>query len=778
MSWGFVKRLGAPQASLRNVALSLVLFATLAALAWYVDRFHAIRAWQFWRYSGALLLALTWGLSCTVLGKKLLHVVVGTPLRLGDQLALAFPLGALCWGLAMFVLGLLGLLGWPLLVLMPGACLVWGGRMSLRSCRRWLVHVGQRQLPQSQVLLTTVATVATSYALALLYLPLLAPESMSYDARWYHLPIAEHYVAAGRVEPFREGWWLGAYPHLASYLYTWAFLLPKVTVFDRVMVAANMEFVCLLGTLAALPAFVRWLLRGRRVRFAWLGLFLFPKLFLYDSNLNVGADHIAALFAIPIALAAARFLPRFDWRWGVLLGTFVSAACLTKYTAVIIVVFPALAVALRSLTMPFVQRGFGWSWGLLACGGTVLALTGAHWLKNWIWYGSPMYPAMRDAFGVELWTPEATGAYEEFLRIMAGPRPGLDGVKDALLTTLTFAFKPNDYSLFHRDWPVFGFLFTATLPVLLLLRKTTRIWATHAAVMTGIFVWFLVNHYDRFLQAALPWMAGATVATLALIWRLRFWPARAALGALVAFQLVWGSDVPYFPTHNQLGDSPIRAALKRLASGFTREVGRFEVFQPWSQIGRDLPRNSTVLVHEMTFHLGLQARSVQDMGVGDLSYAELLQPAELHARYLDLGVTHVMWATGSSIGSHSWASDLIFFEYVSKLPAPKSYGSLSVAALPTEAPRARQHPLVLAHSCPGELRDGYYELSALKDYPVTPRAQPQRELARGEWDLPEIERSVGFLIVNGSCAGEVPGDVAALFSLVAKRGKNDIWIRN
>ncbi len=765
------------RASFRGIALTLVSLAVLSGLAWYVDRFYAIRTWQFWRYSGALLLALVWGLSCAVLGKKLLHVVVGTPLRIGDQLALAFPLGLLCWGLLIFVLGLLGLLGWPLLVLLPTASLLWGGRLSLRACRRWFTHLGSRPLPPSQVLLSTLVVVAAAYALALLYLPLLAPESMSYDARWYHLPIAEHYAAAGRVEAFREGWWLGAYPHLASYLYTWAFLLPKVEVFDRVMVAANLEFVCLLGTLAGLPAFVRCLVPGLRVRFAWLGLFLFPKIFLYDSNLNVGADHVAALFAIPIAMAAIRFLPQFDRRWGVLLGAFIGAACLTKYTAIIIVAFPLLAVVVRGLTLPVLRRGFGWAWGLLAFAATALVVTSPHWLKNWVWYGSPMYPALREPFGVELWTPEATGAYEEFLTIMARPRAGMEGVKDALLATVSFAFTPNDYSIFHRDWPVFGFLFTATLPLLLLLRKTARIWATHAAVMTGIFVWFMMNHYDRFLQAALPWMAGATVATVALVWRLRYWPARTAVGALVAFQLVWGSDVPYFPTHNQVGDSPIRAAVQRFASGFNRQAGRFEVFHPWSQIGRELPDDSTVLVHEMTFHLGLQARSVQDMGVGDLSYAELLQPSQLHAKYMELGVTHMMWTTGVSIGSHSWASDLVFFEYASKLSGTKAYGSLSVAPLRAVAPGPRQHPLVLAHTCSSELRSGLYELSALKDYPISRRARPQRELSRSAWELPEIERSVGFLIVNTACASAMPSNVAALFSLVAKRGKNELWIR-
>ena len=41
----------------------------------------------------------------------------------------------------------------------------------------------------------------------LLWLTILTPQNASYDARWYHLPIAEHYVAQGRIAPFSEGSW-------------------------------------------------------------------------------------------------------------------------------------------------------------------------------------------------------------------------------------------------------------------------------------------------------------------------------------------------------------------------------------------------------------------------------------------------------------------------------------------------------------------------------------------------------------------------------------------
>src|SRR4029079_19153728 len=62
--------------------------------------------------------------------------------------------------------------------------------------------------------------------LLLVYVPILTPHNVQHDARWYHLTIAQQYAAAGAITRFPEGWFLGAYPHLASLLYTWAMLMP------------------------------------------------------------------------------------------------------------------------------------------------------------------------------------------------------------------------------------------------------------------------------------------------------------------------------------------------------------------------------------------------------------------------------------------------------------------------------------------------------------------------------------------------------------------------
>ncbi len=68
-------------------------------------------------------------------------------------------------------------------------------------------------------------------ALAVVYLSIMVPENAAFDARSYHLPIAEHYATWGRIGRFPEGWFAGALPHLASWLYTWPFTLRTVNLY-------------------------------------------------------------------------------------------------------------------------------------------------------------------------------------------------------------------------------------------------------------------------------------------------------------------------------------------------------------------------------------------------------------------------------------------------------------------------------------------------------------------------------------------------------------------
>ena len=167
----------------------------------------------------------------------------------------------------------------------------------------------------------------------MLYANILTPQNIAYDSRWYHLSLAEHYAAEGAIRASPEGWFQAALPQLASVLYSWAFQLPWFRVFDRVELAAHLEFTVFLFTLAGIPALVRAVVPGARAHLAWTATFLFPGILLYDSSLSGAADHVAALWAVPILLTLRRALPSLEPRRCLLFGAMLAAASIVSLLA-------------------------------------------------------------------------------------------------------------------------------------------------------------------------------------------------------------------------------------------------------------------------------------------------------------------------------------------------------------------------------------------------------------------------------------------------------------
>src|SRR5207244_1635956 len=156
-----------------------------------------------------------------------------------------------------------------------------------------------------------------------------------------------------------------------------------------------------------------------------------------------------------------------------------------------------------------------------------------------------------------------------------------------LSALVTFSFKPNDWDRFHGATPVFGSLFTLSLGLLPFLKGTRRLWGLFFATELGVFAWYWTHHQDRYLQAALPWMAAATAAVLALCWQ-RGLLVRGVLGLLVVLQVVWGADVYFMPAHVYLG-VPAKAVadlLARTPGKFNKD--RLNFAEPFVGIGKQL----------------------------------------------------------------------------------------------------------------------------------------------------------------------------------------------
>ena len=296
-------------------------------------------------------------------------------------------------------------------------------------------------------------------SLVAVYLQVITPINLGADAHWYHLPVAEHYARAGRIGPFVEGWYLGAYPQLASLLYTWAFLAPG-QLFDRVALASHMEWMLFLATLASVAPLVRRLTGGLRVPYAAATVFAFPGLFLYDSSLLTMADHVMGFWAIPCAFALLLLGRRFEVRPAVLAGLMTAATLLTKYQGSYFAVPASLVVLALAV---FQRRSLrGRIFPVLAFGIAVLVGFAPHWLKNLIFYGDPMYPLLHKYFPSRPFSPAAA----EILKHSYFPaRFALTGTPaqqawKTFAALFNFSFIPNDWDGFHRERPVFGSLFT------------------------------------------------------------------------------------------------------------------------------------------------------------------------------------------------------------------------------------------------------------------------------------------------------------------------------
>ncbi len=761
----WAQRAGVPAA----IALGVVLLLRAA------HPHYPIGKWLFWRYLLAASLALVFGASSLLAGHAIVRAVMRRALPLREHLVVSFALGVAAFGLGTFAAGLLGLYGPAFFALFPIALAAPGARSALALARRALpkLRAARRRAGPTPAWLTGIWVLAT-IGFLLVYLPTLVPANIAYDARWYHLPIAEQYAAAGRVVRFGEGWTLGAFPQLASYLYTWAFQLPGVRAFDHVELAAHLEVVCFLGTLPSIPVLARRLLPGVRARGAWAVLFLFPGIYLYDSNLATGADHVLALFAAPIWILLLRAWRDLEARASALFALAAAGAFLTKYTGTLLVAPAVLAFGVRALVLLVRRRTLR---GPLVALGTFVAATAPHWLKNAVFYGDPFYPLSNGVLHtLRPWSATAQAHYEGFaLTVLARAAPGWEGWKETLRTGATFAFEPHDWWYMHGQVPVFGFLFTLLVLPLPFLGKRARLWGIAIAVELAVMLWFRTHHFDRYLQALVPWMAAFVAVVLALCWRAGA-VARAAVVGLVALQIAWGGDVPFMP-HAMFGGPALRKIADHLATGYQKNYDDRLYVSDLEPVSAALPKDAVVLLHDLHLQLGLGRRTVNDWSVyeGGLDYARLATPRGVYEALRALGVTHVLWIPGTyKLDNDSLAGVISFWRFVHLHTLERrAIGGHTFARLPPGPPPAEAPPKVAYLGCgQGGRASGLYELADLTSLYTQPKAPPREP----EPTPPDALVDRVDVVVVEDCR-PAPPMLAQRFTQVFKRDKATIFLR-
>ena len=488
--------------------------------------------------------------------------------------------------------------------------------------------------------------------------------------------------------------------------------------------------------------------------------------------MNVAADHILAFWAVPIVLAVRRVHRTMSVAHACLFGALLGAAALTKYQALALVAGPSLFFAV-GLARALLAAPAGSRLRILRAPAAVLvamvAVTSMHWLKNLIWYGDPFYPILRAHFharpwveGVDMepvqhvtwWTPQGTLA---------------EKLKETFLAVFTFAFVPHDWMPFHGKVPVFGFLFTGVSVLLPFIRGARRLLMLAGWTLLGIFLWYWTYHQDRYLQSLLPWMAVVTAVFLIVAWRSGL-AIRAAVVTLVAAQMIWGADSYFFPTHAMLGTTPLKLVSDLIATGYTKNLtNRLEYADALTTVAKVVPRGATVLLHERHLRLGIGAKLVTDSpgSQGGIVYDHLGSPQAIYRLLKNYGVTHVLWATGSSMELDRYSNDLVFFDFaVNHTQRPVEVAGFTLAAMPDTEPAPPREPVpqVAFALCKGA------GIVPLSEFEKTLWTAPNRP------SLSEAEMAnIGYLVTEVRCPNlAVP---AAGFRQVMTRGGLGFWGR-
>jgi MFS family permease len=515
-------------------------------------------------------------------------------------------------------------------------------------------------------------------------------------------------------------------------------------------------------------------------------LFLFPSIIVYDAGLHSGNDHMAAFFALPLWVAAHRSWRALEPGRLSLFSLMAAGALLTKYQCAAIVLGPALALIGRAVWLAARRRSIHWCRGVaLALVVGVLATT-PHWLKNWLWFGDPLFPALHRHLDVHPWYPGAGEIIEwNYNRLMARPEgTPREQLWQIVRGSFQFGFRPE--TGFHKDWPIFGPLFTLSLTWLVFLQGARRLWLLAGATQCGLFFWYFFSYYERYMQPLVPWMAAVVAGSIVLIAR-RGWAARAALAGLLALVLVWGGDA-YFIPHWLLEDSTIRVSASLLGAAYRGEAATRQNFRsPHKEIGEALPPDARVLLHEQQLRLGLARPIVQDYAGFQtrFSYEQMGSAREVYDLYRELGVTHMIWEHQKAGRVDSLAGDLRFWQFAANHAlGHRRFGKLTVAEVPAEPPT----PLSPGHveqvaylSCDRAYAPGLYPVSLMNthlgDGRHVPPPVPAPEIPA---DLVAFTQGAAFIVVDPRCRGKqwpIPQPVFGPFVRVARRGPEELWVR-
>jgi hypothetical protein len=587
---------------------------------------------------------------------------------------------------------------------------------------------------------------------------------VNYDAAWYHLRVAERYALAGGQVRGNEGDLLLSLPQTASWLYTWAFCWPAVTLDDRVRLSLLLEFVTVMGTVAAIPALVRAVcpsLPRELTRLSWVAFFFFPSTFVYDTGVMGGADHVVTLWAVSTLLVWMHARRATTLKAWALFGVHL-AGLLAKYSSLYVLVPLALLVA-GDWAVRLRKHGTASRvtlWGPLITAGLALMLTSPYWMRNAIWYGNPVYPAANAIFHGQPWHQDAEAWQLNTKESTFWTENGTAAhkLKISVQTLFTYQTELNTWGDLTQNQPVVGSIYFLSLLALPFIRDKKR-WLLVLAFIcnAGILVWMNTHqHQFRYLTVLMAPMAAGAAAVALSLWRSGSFFGRGAVLAATCWHLAAFGDMPFRKTHRTAG----RGSTVSLASEhINSHGGRSGKLAAWEQIGAALPPAAKPLVHGTFPHLGLGRQSLTDVtGLQfGISYGRWGSQTKILEQLKKMGATHLIWNPGCE-QSDSVTGEALFLGLATQVTEKKAMHGYSIGELPEEAREIGEG--ILYVGCAELFPTGLYTLEALK-VPVPPWWHPWPKVAPVEkvdntaWRI--LLPRASYVAVEGDCNLGDPG---------------------
>jgi hypothetical protein len=602
---------------------------------------------------------------------------------------LSFAAGLGCFGIAIAALGWMRLLNPFTFFALPLTMLAVGFPAVVAEWRERRADPGEATALSIPELLATAFGVI---CLFLLFLQVVDPMNVNFDARWYHLRVAERFALAGAMVKSPEGDQLLTLPQLASWIYTWAFMAPFKAFDDKLILALHLELATVIGTLMLIPPFTRVLIptvKRSSTRLTWIALFFFPSIFIYDTGLMGGADHIVAVWglAVPLALWQARERKgRESW---ILLGV-ISVGLLAKYTSVYLLV-PLVPLFLVDWALRWRRSGSAFSpsqkTGPFLAAAVGLVLTCPYWLRNWIWYGNPVYPSGSRIFPNRPWAQDAA-AWQRHYNLATTWSPTGDfqhRVETTLQSLTNYPLQPYTWPDMVEGQSAFGFSFLLAMVAIPFVVPRVRLVIVALVLNVSIAVWFNTHqHHMRYLTVAMPMMGCVAAAVAVHLWSLPTRIARIGVAAVVIAHLAAFADVPFRRTHGMNGRrSPVESGAEYLAV----KGNRGSPVAPWVEMGRSLPPDAMPVVHGVRAPLGIGRQTLSDFVTLQfgLGYGRLKNASGVYKTLREMGGTHMVWGPAST-QFDSIAGEALFYGVASRTVNRQTFGGMYVGELPPQPP--------------------------------------------------------------------------------------------